>query len=244
MASIAVAFVAVLLANPQLLWSKEPPPEGAVTVVGIERMTCPGCEVRVEAALRGALPGAVLRVSYEEQSACVDGLPSLGEAEHAAIAKALEAAGFGVSAVEEGKPCPVPRRREVPGPWTHRGEGLDVRIVSSGGRFDVRAQLVAGKYTVVDFGAAWCSPCHKAAETLAAYLGEHGDTAVRAVDLVGADPEASYALPVAEQYLQYAPGLPWIVVHSPRGKVLYRGMSVDKALDAVDNHRARRVKKK
>lgn len=121
-----------------------------------------------------------------------------------------------------------------PDPWAARGTG-DVEIVSHGEAIEVQDILVQDKFTVVDVGAAWCSPCHDAARSLRTYAQDHSDTAIRVVNLEGA-PHQSMSLPAAS--LADKGVLPWILVFSPDGEPLYAGPKPDKATKKLD--RARR----
>ena len=80
-------------------------------------------------------------------------------------------------------------------------------VVSHGEAVDLTKLAAAGKFTVYDFGAPWCEPCYGVADALKVYLGQHNDTAVRAVVLDAGDPKQSFALPVVKQYLEFAAGL-------------------------------------
>ncbi|MEE2828469.1 MAG: thioredoxin domain-containing protein, partial [Myxococcota bacterium] len=102
---------------------------------------------------------------------------------------------------------------------------------------DLKGHLVDDKFTIIDFGAPWCGPCHTAAETLSAYLRDHKDVAVRVVNLRADDVTLSYALPAAQQHLLYAPGLPWFLVYSPSGRVIHKSTSVEKVLAAIEKKR-------
>lgn len=208
-------------------------------VVSVEGMSCASCNRKTTAALR-ALPGvAMVHASFLKQGACVEGT-SLDEA----VAKAaVEGLGYTFGGVEAVTECPEGLRGTLPGPWDERAVGLDVVTVSRGEEVDLDAHLAAGKYTIVDFGAPWCAPCHDAAERIAAYLGEHPDVAVRAVDLAGETVDDSYAQPVVAQHLKYVDGIPWLVVHRPDGKVLTRGRDVEKILTAIDKHRAKQARR-
>ena len=143
-------------------------------------------------------------------------------------------AGYEIGSIEAVDACPPGvDGRGKPSPWSDT-HGLDVRIVSTGDKIALKDQRVDGKFTIVDFGASWCGPCHLLAKRVAAYMKTHDDVAVRAVELEGATPEASFALPVARQHLSFAPGLPWVIAFAPSGRKIYEGGDVDALLAAID----------
>lgn len=205
-------------------------------VVRVEGMTCEGCNKSLTTALTELpfLDGTY--ASFAAQGACAE---LVGPPDTDRVRQAIEALGYRFVSAEVTKTCPEDLRGLLPRPWAKWTEGRDVRSISQGEEIDLKAHLVDGKYTIIDFGASWCGPCHEAAERIASYLDAHPDTAVRTVELDGADPEESYAQPVVAQHLQYVPGIPWLIVHAPGGKVLVRTQSVDKVLAAIDKNRAR-----
>lgn len=207
-------------------------------VVSIAGMDCGGCATAIQDSV-GSLPFvAKVSTSFVLQKACIS---LSGELDESAVATAVAGAeeGLGVGAFVDVPECPEGLRGELPDPWLGRAEGLDVRTISKGEAVDLKAALAEGKYTVIDFGARWCAPCHDVAAALAAGLAQHPDLAVRAVLIEGATAEESYRQPVIEQHLKYAPGIPFLLVYSPDGKVIHKGTDVAKALEVVDRHRAR-----
>ena len=120
-------------------------------------------------------------------------------------------------------------------PWA-KTDGHDVQVISDGFEFEIKEHLVEGKFTIFDFGASWCGPCHAAAQRFKAAMTTHSDIAVRAISL-GDDPSLSFEHPVVQQHMSFANGLPWFILYSPSGKRIYQGGDVDALLKAVDRKR-------
>jgi thiol-disulfide isomerase/thioredoxin len=201
----------------------------------IEGMTCAGCRVKVRDALSPLPFVASVITSDSDATICVE---ASAPHDRTALDGAIESLGYQVRnfAVAESCPESIGKLRD---PWEGKMEGRDVIEISRGERFDLAPNLVSGKFTIIDFGAPWCGPCHEAAERLATYLDSHSDVAVRVVNLHSKDVTESYALPAAQQHLEYAPGIPWFAVYGPNGKRVYQGLSLDKMLDAVAKKRAK-----
>ena len=112
--------------------------------------------------------------------------------------------------------------------------GIDAAVVSHRDTFELNDAIVPGKYTIIDFGADWCSPCLIAEKRLKRYLAEHEGVALRAAAMEGQTPAATFALPVAKQHLKNAAGLPYFLLYSPNGKQLYRGQNLDKVFSLIE----------
>ena len=114
-------------------------------------------------------------------------------------------------------------------------EAADLEIITHGDRVDLATHLAAGKYTVVDFYAAWCPPCRivgPAIERLAAK--ESGRLAVRKVDIV------DWTMPVVEQYAIEA--LPHLMLYGPDGKRVADGDAVYDELVKIFGESAQEVR--
>ncbi len=198
-------------------------------VVHVEGMTCGGCEQRI-GQLLGELPEVqAVRASFAHGAACV-----IGHATAEVVRSRLEGAGYTVGVIEASDACPPGLDgKGKPSAWSN-SHGLDVKIISTGDTFALKAQRVEGRFTVVDFGASWCGPCHALAKRLTAYMQEHDDISVRAVELEGDSPTESFALPVAKQHLAFAPGLPWVIAYGPTGKRIYQGGEVEELITAIE----------
>lgn len=119
-----------------------------------------------------------------------------------------------------------------PDPWAVPTT-LDVETISQGEAVDPLEHLAEGKYTIVDVGASWCAPCHEAAGLLRDYMADHPDVAVRAVAL-GDGPLESYP---AASLLTGREMIPFLIVYSPTGNVLYEGHRAQRALRRIERHR-------
>jgi thiol-disulfide isomerase/thioredoxin len=209
-------------------------PAGRV-IVNVSGMGDDCCEQQVATRLSG-VPGVNAAVASAARGvAC---LSTSAAVDSGALAAALAGSDYGFVAASAAAACPdglEPARKEA---WDG-AVGLDVRVISHGEQVDLGAHAAAGKFTVYDFGAPWCSPCFTTAARLGDYLRVNADVAVRVVTLDAGDPKQSFALPVVKQYLQFAEGLPWFKVIDLRGKPVYEGSDVEAAIRAIDKRRAR-----
>ncbi len=209
-----------------------------VLVVDVPGANDDCCAQKVVSLLQSLPFAAQVAADPARTQACVTVREGVA-VDEAALRRTLTDGGYPVTAVRTADACPdgmgASNARE---PWA-RFPDLDVKVVSRGEAFALADARVADRYTVLDFGAPWCAPCFSVADTLAAYLRTHADTAVRVAWLDTADARASFALPVARQHLAYATGLPWLVVLDPAGKKVYEGGDAAAALAAVDKHRTK-----
>ena len=115
-----------------------------------------------------------------------------------------------------------------------RSGEADLKVITHGEKVDLAAHLAAGKYTVVDFYAAWCPPCRVVGPALERLAAAEGDRlAVRKVDIV------DWTRPVVEQYGIEA--LPHLMLYGPDGKQLANGDEVYGALLEVFGDAAREL---
>jgi len=207
--------------------------EGAVRME-IEGMTCVGCEAKLRTALDGLDFVAAATASTAMGQACVE---LSGPLDKSALEVAITDLGYTLEEIETIETCKdSPGANGPPSNWAET-DGLDVVVISRGERVDLTAHRAAGKFTIYDFGAPWCAPCHATEKLLKVYLRDHPDTAVRAIVLDDPDPKVSYAMPVVSQHLSMAPGLPHFIVVDPAGRTVFTGSEVDKLLNKVDRKR-------
>lgn len=193
-------------------------PKNAKTVtVSLEMVDCVDCGNEIVADLR-ARPG-VYDASFDKKHAEVKVVAS-PEVDVLTAVKQL-AANEGFSAVlGEGKGKYL-ARPSFPA-------GSDAQTVVEDGRDvpDLKALLVAGKTTVIDFSGIWCRPCRKIDEHMVKVLGEKKDLAYRRLDI------GDWDSPLARRYLKDVPQLPYVIVYGAKGAKVDEIVGVD--LDRLD----------
>jgi len=200
--------------------------------VRIDGMVCVSCEMKITKTLKGVDFIENIDISAASEMMCAD---LTGEFVEAEVTKRITDLGYTVTSIERTPECTV-EERKYPVNWVENAD-LDAETISRGEEVDIDQHVVAGKFTIFDFGAPWCGPCHVAEKMLKDYLREHSDVAVRAVVLDSDDAKASFAMPVAHQHLGAAPGLPYFVAVGPTGRTVYRGSDVAKLLKKLDAKR-------
>mgnify|MGYP000440641036 CR=1 FL=1 len=119
--------------------------------------------------------------------------------------------------------CP----QEMTDPWSNvKG---DFETISKGERVSIKKHLVKGKYTIVDFSAVWCAPCHNISSKLKPMLEQRDDLAVRSIELPD-NQQTAFDAPVVFQHLSQAEGLPYIILFDKGGKKRYEGSDFDELL--------------
>lgn len=200
--------------------------------IRISGMVCGSCEQKITEQLNELSFVESVTVSFDKKKACADVNSSVDKE---VVIGVIEELGYTVSTVNVTEKCVLPTV-EAPQNWADKS-GLDVQIISRGDTVELTDHRASDKFTVYDFGAPWCTPCHGAEVLMKQYMADHADVAVRAIVLDKSDARTSFALPVAKQHLSSAPGIPYFVVVAPNGKTIYRGVDLPKALKQIDKRR-------
>jgi copper chaperone CopZ len=208
------------------------PANAAMVRVQIEGMTCVGCQDKVVGSMDNLAFLSDTSASVASGVACsaLD-----GTLDSDAVTAAIEKHDYTVQSIDIVDTCD-PNTQRFPDNWVDTLD-LDVAIISRGEAVELSDHQVADKWTIFDFGAPWCAPCHAAEALIKAYLGDHADIAVRAIVLDSQDAKESFSMPAAKQHLMSAAGLPYFVVMSTNGKVVFKGSEVDRMLKKLDKKR-------
>lgn len=177
---------------------------GTKSVVSIIDLDCQSCGAEIVDAIIG-LDG-VQKASFHKMSAEVRYRYDSTRIETSEIIDIIQKEGF---TVVEG-----PGQGHYKA-YPHYPEGSDVVIIERGGaRIDLQKHLRLGKYTIIDFYAAWCGPCRKLGESLVRIIKDNPSIALRKIDIVDWD------RPVAKQHLSGVSRLPYVRIYGPDGTLI------------------------
>ena len=213
LASLLMLIVAVASAEPLQF-----------TVIGID---CKECAPPIVKALR-EVPGVkTASLDWKKGVATVDVAPDFDRTK---IKKAIDAIGY--DAVFPGE-----NRKEFAALPEEQIRKLDIVSFDGAKKVDLKAIPVAGKITVVDYWAEWCSPCHFLEKRLHHLMNENPNMALRRVN-VGKWDNAAARQATSEFRLE---ALPYVRVYDARGKFVAEvtGGSWDQFLKVLEKARAR-----
>jgi thioredoxin 1 len=165
-------------------------------------LSCDGCAGTATDAL-SKLPGVTRAdVKFATRSARVESSRRIEEKElRAALAQ------FGFEARFPNDPVVKPLTAD-------ERARADIQVASRGEAFDVRKHLARGKYTIFDFWAEWCGPCHVLTPKLERLTLERANVALRTIDLK--QWESAAGKQATKEFK--IPGLPYVRVYGPDGK--------------------------
>lgn len=173
-----------------------------VSEFNIAGLACDSCAATATEALQ-KMPGVTkATVTFATRRARVESTRRIEDAEfRASLAK------FGYEARFQKDPV-------VPPLTAAERAQLDIKVASHGDAFEIRKHLARGKYTVFDFWAEWCGPCHVLTPKIERLVHERSNVALRTIDLKQWDSPAGRQ--ATKEFK--VPGLPHVRVYGPDGK--------------------------
>ena len=177
-------------------------------------LSCDGCAATATGVLQ-KLPGVVkAEVAFETRRARVESKRKIEDKE---IRKALAKVGFEARFANDPVAAPLTAEERA---------GLDIKVASSGEAIDVKSHLAKGKFTIFDFWAEWCGPCHVLTPKIEKLVQQNANVALRTIDLKHWDSPAGKQ--ATKEFK--VPGLPYVRVYGPDGKLVGEvvGNDIDK----------------
>lgn len=168
----------------------------------IAGLACDGCAATATEALR-KMPGVTeATVTFATRGARVESK------------RRIEPAEFRAALAKFGYEARFPKDLVVPPLTPAERALLDIKVASNGEAFDVRKHLARGKYTIYDFWAEWCGPCHVLTPKIERLVQESSNVALRTIDLENWDSPAGKQ--ATKEFK--VPGLPYVRVYGPDGR--------------------------
>lgn len=216
--SIKICAVLVLLAG-SLLWETPTVQAGADrpndSAIGtpdtnfqyeflVLGMSCDDCAKSAKKALKTNIRNILkLEIDFESKRGFIES-SSLIEASE--IRRALGTLGFEARFARDlPKPEPLSEEAKVK---------LDIEMISKGKEVDLKEFLAPGKFTIFDYYAEWCGPCHLLSPRLERLVSERNDIALRVIDI------GNWKSAVAKQATREfrLSGLPYVRIYNQAGR--------------------------
>lgn len=190
------------------------PKDAKHVTISLEKVDCADCGEEIVTDLRGR-PG-VYEAEFDKKAAEVRVVASPTFDVYGTVKQLAANEGFD-AVLGEGKGQYVPH---IPFP-----AGADAQTVVENGRDapDLKAFLVKGKTTVIDFSGVWCRPCRKIDEYMVKALAARPELAYRRLDI------GDWDSPLSKRYLKDVPQLPYVIVYGPAGEKVDEIVGVDLA---------------
>ena len=173
-----------------------------VSEFNIAGLACDSCAATATEALQ-KMPGVTkATVTFATRRARVESTRRIEDAE------------FRASLAKFGYEARFPKDPVVPPLTAAESAQLDIKVASHGDAFEIRKHLARGKYTIFDFWAEWCGPCHVLTPKIERLVQERSNVALRTIDLKQWDSPAGRQ--ATKEFK--VPGLPYVRVYGPDGK--------------------------
>jgi copper chaperone CopZ len=194
------------------------------TVIGID---CAACAPPIVKALKGVAGVGDAKVDWKAGVATVEVPEGFDRSK---LRDAVAAIGY--EAVFDGE-----ARKDLLPLSEEERRGLDIQSASEGAKIDLQTVLAAGKITVLDYWAEWCSPCHLLDARLQHLVKASPDVAVRRVNVGKWDNDA--ARQATREFRLEA--LPYVRVYDAKGKFAgaVTGGSWDQILKTIEKARGK-----
>jgi copper chaperone CopZ len=196
----------------------------AMEVWIIPKMNCTRCEGDVKKIVNQIEGVEIVEISFASRKVCLE---STKDQAYDLLKEELAKLEYEIEVSSQQEDCKFQRQSS----WD--GVEGDFKVVSNGERFSLRKNKVKDKFTLFDFGAVWCGPCHDYAMALKPLLQTNDKLAIRAIEL-GDNQLTSFDHPVVFQYLMEAEGIPWMILYDPDGKKIYEGNDLEAVLKLIE----------